>query len=87
MKKLQIDNIANQINSERIIDAYDYVMNEAKTFGVLDYAVFKTGLMSFGILLGITLFKPLKKFKFFFLAAFLFSEAYMLYRIFKNYNR
>lgn len=59
-----------------------YLLAKARTFSVLDFAVFKTCLICFGAWLAATFSKKAKQIKFLLLLGFLVSWAYMIWRIF-----
>lgn len=59
-----------------------YLLTKARTFSVLDFAVFKTCLVCFGAFLATLFSKQAKKFKFLLFIGFLASWVYLIWRIF-----
>lgn len=63
-----------------------YSMDRLKGFSVLDFGIFKTCLISFGILIGARFAKFLKKFEIFVLLTFIASFIFLVYRVFVKPN-
>lgn len=65
-----------------ISDLTDYSMERVHNFSVLDFAIFKICLMTFGLWLGIQFSAFFKKWKPVILAGFFVSYIYLIWRIF-----
>lgn len=63
-----------------------YLVERARSFSILDFAMFKVCLLSVGLLLGTVFSKFFSKFKMLILTGFLVSWAYMFWRIFRDDN-
>lgn len=59
-----------------------YLLSQARTFGILDFAIFKTCLVCLGAFLAASFSKQAKKFKFLLFIGFLASWVYLIWRIF-----
>lgn len=66
----------------KVQDIADKCMDKAKSFDILDFAIFKVCLFSFGAFLGARFSKFSKKFEFVVILTFLLSWSYLIYRIF-----
>lgn len=82
MKNVQNEKILSYLDKDKAIEFMDDAMQRTKKFGILDFAVFKTALISFGVFIGIMFTKPLKKFKIFFLIGYIVSALYLFYRMY-----
>lgn len=60
----------------------DYSMEKVHGFSVLDVAIFKVCLMSFGLWLGVQFANFFKKWKPVILVGFILSYAYLIWRMF-----
>ena len=68
--------------SDYIVSLIKFVVARAKDFSVLDFALLKLCLVSFGLYIGSKFAEFFKKFRIVILISFIISYAYMLWRIF-----
>lgn len=66
----------------RADDLLNYSMEKARSFSILDFAVFKICLLSFGIWLGSQFSKFFKRFRVFVFLGFVASYIYLIWRLF-----
>lgn len=62
----------------------DLLMERARRFTVMDYVVFKSALVLFGIVVGAYISGLVMKYVLYVVAAFLMLYAYLLYRMLKK---
>lgn len=71
-----------QDTSDCIVSFVKFLVARARDFSVLDFALFKLCLISFGICIGSKFAKFFKKFRIVLLISFIVSYAYMIWRVF-----
>ncbi len=71
-----------QDSSDAFTSLIKFMLARAKDFSVLDFALFKLCLVSFGLYIGSKFAEFFKKFRIVILISFIISYAYMLWRIF-----
>ncbi|HIV62467.1 MAG TPA: hypothetical protein H9746_06480 [Candidatus Butyricicoccus avistercoris] len=71
-----------QDTSDAFTSLIKFMLARAKDFSVLDFALFKLCLVSFGLYIGSKFAEFFKKFRIVILISFIISYAYMLWRIF-----
>lgn len=72
----------NLFNCEKIDALTDYVLKRAETFDLFDWAIFKTCLLSLGVLIGSMLAKFFKKLAPLTTIIFIASWGYLIWRVF-----
>ena len=71
-----------QDSSDAFTSLIKFMLARAKDFSVLDFALFKLCLVSFGLYIGSKFAEFFKKFRIVILISFIISCVYMLWRIF-----
>lgn len=71
-----------QDTSDAFTSLIKFMLARAKDFSLLDFALFKLCLVSFGLYIGSKFAEFFKKFRIVILISFIISYAYMLWRIF-----
>lgn len=67
---------------EKVNFLVKYLLARARTFSILDFAIFKTCLVCFGAFIATVFSKQAKKFKFLLFIGFLASWVYLIWRLF-----
>lgn len=71
-----------QDTSDSICSLVKFILARARDFSILDFALFKLCLVSFGLYIGSKFSEFFKKFRFVILISFFISYIYMLWRVF-----
>lgn len=69
---------------EKLKVVAEFFMKRVAAFSIMDFAVLKLCLLSFGLWLGSCFAKYLKKFRVFLLISFLISYVFLIWRIFES---
>lgn len=83
-KKIPYEKILEYTNREKAMQAMDFAIDQVKTFKPIDFLIFHSVLISFGVLIGTTLVNYLKKYRIFIVFGFFISCIYLIVRIFQN---